>query len=205
VAGQGAVSAFRNLLHHHVHQEGAGPAQTFWAGLGAVRRERFAAAGGFDASLYAHPAIEDVELGLRLVDAGCVIQLDPLLQGTHLKRWTLAEMLRTDFAQRGVPWVELLLRGRGRSVGLNLGWTHRLSALASLGVTLGALRRRPRVAAASLLALVGLNRRFYRLLAERRGAAVAGAGVGLHALHLLTAIASVPAGVVAYVRAGRRR
>src|SRR5262249_6575525 len=35
----GSVSQFRNLLHHHVHQEGAGPATTFWAGLGAVRRE----------------------------------------------------------------------------------------------------------------------------------------------------------------------
>ncbi|MGH7896935.1 MAG: acetone carboxylase subunit gamma, partial [Candidatus Binatia bacterium] len=42
-------SRFRNLLHRHVHQEGAGPATTFWAGLGAIRREAFERVGGFDA------------------------------------------------------------------------------------------------------------------------------------------------------------
>src|SRR6185369_17653925 len=29
----GLVSRFRNLLHHHVHQQGAGPAATLWSGL----------------------------------------------------------------------------------------------------------------------------------------------------------------------------
>ena len=42
-ADQALVSRFRNLLHHHVHQEGAGPAETFWAGLGAIRRDSFLA------------------------------------------------------------------------------------------------------------------------------------------------------------------
>ncbi|MDF2754156.1 MAG: pglI 2, partial [Gaiellaceae bacterium] len=37
----GIVSDFRNLLHHHVHHQGAGVATTFWAGLGAIRREVF--------------------------------------------------------------------------------------------------------------------------------------------------------------------
>src|SRR5213079_1608891 len=46
------VSRFRNLLHHHVHHEGAGPAKTFWAGLGAIRRASFLAVGGFDAERY---------------------------------------------------------------------------------------------------------------------------------------------------------
>src|ERR687894_766679 len=62
----GAVSGFRNLLHHHVHQGGAGPARTFWAGLGAVRRDAFVAAGGFDEGRYPVPSIEDIELGMRL-------------------------------------------------------------------------------------------------------------------------------------------
>src|SRR5215217_3961322 len=34
----GAVSTFRNMLHHYVHHSSPGPATTFWAGLGAVRR-----------------------------------------------------------------------------------------------------------------------------------------------------------------------
>ena len=44
----GVVSQFRNLLHHHVHHSNAGPATTFWAGLGAMRRDAFLEAGGFD-------------------------------------------------------------------------------------------------------------------------------------------------------------
>lgn len=199
---EGVVSAFRNLLHHHVHQEAAGPATTFWAGVGAIRREVFLRAGGFDADRYDRPSIEDVELGMRLSGSGACIVLDPRILGTHLKTWTLADMIRTDFARRGVPWVELLLRrGRGSSA-LNLGWRHRLSALACLGVALGVGTRRPPLAVGSALALVALNRSFYGLLLRRRGPAEAAAGVGLHAVHHLVAVAAVPAGVLAHLRNG---
>ena len=33
------------------------------------------------------------------------ILLDPAIQGTHLKEWTLGSMIATDFSRRGVPWV----------------------------------------------------------------------------------------------------
>src|SRR5918996_677260 len=39
-AAPDVVSAFRNLLHYWVHQTNPGGATTFWAGLGAVRRDR---------------------------------------------------------------------------------------------------------------------------------------------------------------------
>ena len=45
---RGIVSEYRNLLHHYVHQTSGGLATTFWAGLGAVRREAFVAVDGFD-------------------------------------------------------------------------------------------------------------------------------------------------------------
>ena len=38
VATHGAVAAFRNLLHHTIHQRSQGTVTTFWAGIGAVRR-----------------------------------------------------------------------------------------------------------------------------------------------------------------------
>ena len=117
----GLVSRFRNLLHHHVHARAAGPAETFWAGLGAVRRDAFLAAGGFDAARYPRPSIEDVELGLRLHAAGGRITLDPAIRGTHLKRWTVASMVGTDLRRRGAPWVELLLEHRSAPTHLNLG------------------------------------------------------------------------------------
>lgn len=199
------VSTFRNLLHHHVHHSSPGPAETFWSGLGAVRRDAFHTVGGFDEARYPHPSIEDVDLGTRLVADGARIELDPAIQGTHLKAWTLRGMLWTDFARRGVPWVRLLLRRRRASAALNLGWRHRLSALASVLAVVGALLRRPRAAAAALLALAGLNRRLYALLARRGGARGAAAGLVLHGLHHLAATAAVPVGLLAHLLARRRR
>lgn len=198
------VSAFRNLLHHHVHTEAAGPAETFWSGLGAVRRDAFLAAGGFDADRYPHPSIEDVELGGRLVAGGARMELLPEVRGTHLKRWTLGSMVATDFGRRGVPWVELLLRQGATSTSLNLGWRHRLSALLSLGVVLAGLARRPRALLAGALGLVALNGSFYRLLVRRLGVGRAAVGVALHGVHHLVAVAAVPTGIVRHLRAGRR-
>ena len=111
-AASGAVSLFRNLLHHHVHHTSAGAVDSFWAGLGAVRAEAFLACGGFDAPRYPDPSIEDIELGMRLSGSGGLCRLDPGIQGTHLKRWTLRSMVVTDFSRRGVPWVQLILRRR---------------------------------------------------------------------------------------------
>lgn len=200
-AVDGVVSSFRNLLHHHVHHQGAGPATTFWAGLGAVRRDAFAEAGGFDAERYPLPSVEDIELGMRMSAAGARIRLDPRIQGTHMKAWTLRDMLRTDFARRGVPWVALLLRGGGRGTSaLNLGWSHRVSALSSVVVAGALLARRPVPAVAAAGVLVALNRPFYALLARRRGPAEAVAGVGLHVLHHLASVAAVPFGVLAHAR-----
>jgi glycosyltransferase involved in cell wall biosynthesis len=201
-ADPGVVSGFRNLLHYHVHHEGAGPAQTFWTGLGGVRRSVFGDVGGFDPAM---SYMEDVELGMRLHRAGGRIVLDPSIQGQHLKAWTLPSMVRTDLVGRGIPWVELLLRNRDPSVALNLGWRHRVSALASLLVLLGVLRRRASLVAVGATGLVVLNRRFYRLLAEQRGLAHAAAGVPLHALHHVVGIAAVPAGVVRHLCRTRRR
>jgi len=197
---RGLVSSFRNLLHHHVHQAAAGPATTFWAGVGAIRREVFLAHGGFDEERYPRASIEDIELGCRLAASGVRIELDPGLLGTHLKTWTLRSMLETDFSRRGAPWVALMLETDASRSALNLGWRHRASA-ASVG--LGALalgRGRRTTAAAALAALLVLNRDFYGLLLRRTGPAAATAGIGLHAVHHLTGIAAVPAGVLLYLR-----
>jgi GT2 family glycosyltransferase len=199
----GTVAAFRNLLHHHVHQGAGGPAETFWSGLGAVRRDAFLAAGGFDSDRFPHPSVEDIDLGVRLAANGAQILLDPTIQGTHLKAWTLRSMVFTDFARRGVPWVALQLRSGRVSTALNLGWRHRLSAGACTLGTLAVLARRPRAAVASVLVLLGLNRDFYALLVRRRGPGEAVLGVGLHALHHLAAAASVPAGVLMHARERR--
>jgi GT2 family glycosyltransferase len=196
------VSGFRNLLHHHVHTQAAGPASTFWAGLGAIRAEIFAELGGFDERRYPVPSIEDIELGARLHAGGYPVLLDPAIQGKHLKRWTLASMIHTDFSRRGIPWAELVLARESDGNALNLGLRHRLSAVASMSLLVSLGLRRYRFAAASAAAFTVLNRDFYALVARRRGAAHAGGGLVLHVMHSLTATA---AAVVAGCRhAGRR-
>ena len=198
------VSTFRNLLHHHVHQSSPGPASTFWAGLGAVRRSIFAAAGGFDEDRFSEPSVEDIELGMRLARSGAEIRLDPDLLGKHLKAWGFTDMVRTDFSRRGVPWVSLLLeeRGAGSTGALNLGWRHRLSAAACVIGALALLRRRLWLAGAAALTLVSLNRSFYSMLA-RRDPRLGVLGIGLHAIHHLTSAAAVPAGIAVHLLDGR--
>jgi hypothetical protein len=201
----GVVSSFRNLLHPHVHQEGGGPVATFWAGLGAIRREAFLEAKGFDERRFPHPSVEDIELGMRLTAAGKRIRLDPTIQGTHLKRWTLPSMVRTDLFRRGIPWMELLLAsGRGRTA-LNLGWRHRVSALASVTLVATLVTRRPRQAGPPLILLLVLNRSFYALVLRKRGAPTAAAAVPLHIIHHLTSAAAVPLALASHLLERRRK
>ncbi|MDH4176063.1 MAG: glycosyltransferase [Thermoleophilia bacterium] len=196
VATRGAVSAFRNLLHHTVHQRSAGPAASFWAGLGAVRASAFATVGGFDARRYPAPSIEDIELGGRLTAHGGIV-LDPDLQGTHLKEWTLGSMVRTDFSRRGVPWVQLMRERREIPATLNLGARERASAVAAVVAAGGVAARRPGLVVASLAVGMALNADLHATLWRRLGPRGVALGVPLHALHQLVAAAAVPVGLTA--------
>ncbi len=150
-AAPGVVSRFRNLLHHYVHHQGdfvadARPVRTFWTGCGAIRRRAFLDLGGFDPRRYRRPAIEDIELGYRLNRAGHRIVLARDVLAKHLKRWTLAKVVRTDIFQRGVPWTLLMLRSRVAESDLNVSRGQKLcvalTGLAILAILGSASRRR---------------------------------------------------------------
>jgi hypothetical protein len=121
-------------------------------------------------------------------------------------------MLRTDFARRGVPWVELLAErgspplsgGGGSTTALNLGWRHRVSAIASLAGAAALVRRRPLGVAAALAVLVSVNRELYALVLRRRGPAAAAAGVALHAAHHLASAAALVAGLARVARGAQK-
>jgi GT2 family glycosyltransferase len=125
-AAQDFISQYRNLMHSYVHQTGAELASTFWSGCGAIRRNIFLEHSGFNES-YGRPAIEDIELGYRLIRGGCKIVLDRTIQVTHLKRWTFWSLVKTDILDRGIPWTELILRDRFMPNDLNLQLSQRVS------------------------------------------------------------------------------
>jgi len=207
----GLVSRYRNLLHHFVHQEGCAAATTFWAGLGAVRRVDFLKVGGFDAAAFTRPSVEDIELGYRLRAAGGRILLDRKLQGTHLKRWTLASMIRTDVSSRAVPWARLVLAKDRVPNELNLGASQRMSASLTILALVGAVLAfwRPvlfLLVAVALLMVATINRRFYRLLWRRGGVPLAAVGFALHLLYFLYSATSFAlVWLDTRVRGGRRR
>ena len=184
-------SQFRNLLHHYVHQTSSPDARTFWAGFGAIRRRALENSGGFDEQI---EGMEDVELGMRLASGGAKFCLDKSLQVKHLKKWTLANTVRTDVFMRAVPWARLLLAAENIPPDLNLTYASRLSAVlvAALTMTMGLLalaaihfrgwRAGPLLWTAAFLALslLALNRQFYVFLLRKRGLAFACAAVVAH-------------------------
>lgn len=189
----GTVSRFRNLLHCYTHQTGNREASTFWAGCGAIRRESFERHNGFDAGRYPTPSIEDIELGLRVREAGGRIVLDPAIQGKHCKKWGIYSMLHTDLWRRAVPWSELILASGKMPEDLNVKASQRVSTVfAALGMaSLPATFAWPAESAMALLgtlAMVGaLNQGFYQFLAMRGGWMFALRCVPVHWLYFLCA------------------
>jgi glycosyltransferase involved in cell wall biosynthesis len=168
------VAQYKNLFHHYVHQRGQGEASTFWTGCGAIRRDRFLALGGFDAQRYRRPAIEDIDLGYRLKQAGGRIRLAKHVQVKHLKAWTLPGLLKTDILDRGIPWTRLILRDKLFARDLNLQTHNRVSVAAIYGLLLALLVSlwQPQtllIAGALAALLLGLNIDLYRFFYYRRG------------------------------------
>lgn len=129
-----AATTYKNLLHHWTHIRGAGVAGTFWSGFGALRREAFFAARGFDPAVTTSADVEDIHLGYRLRAAGFRIELDPTLQVAHHKRYTLRRLVASDVFHRAIPWVRAMLELRTYRRDLNL----RQGAMSTAALAYGA-------------------------------------------------------------------
>jgi glycosyltransferase involved in cell wall biosynthesis len=181
------ISQYKNLMHHFIHQSAKRQAQTFWAGCGAVRKKDFQEAGGFP-EVYRQPSIEDVDLGYRLAQVNKKIILIKEMQVTHLKKWGLLSLLKSDIVQRAIPWTKLSLY-RGLPGDLNFKLSDRLSgALAcflflsfflSFGIEFFSL-----LFLLAVIALICLNRKLYGFFLKQRGMNFVIAGMGFHWLYL---------------------
>lgn len=168
------LSQYKNLQHHFVHQNSRGTASTFWSGLGAMRRDVFIEYGGFDCNKFAVPSIEDIDLGLRLHQAGHQIVLDRDIQAKHLKRWDIKNHLRTEIFCRALPWSKLIIENKSLVNDMNLKTSDRLSAVL-VGASLISLlmtywRLEFIIVTIILLGLVAvLNRGILTFFARKRG------------------------------------
>ena len=178
------AALYANLRHHWVHQHGRREAFTFWSGLGAIHSRTFAALNGFDPR-FQHPSIEDIDLGIRLLERGEQIRLIRDALGTHCKDWGLIQLWKTDIFRRAIPWGRLMSEGRGRADDLNIAKRERVSAVAANLVWMAALLAiwRPALWLASALATAGyltLNAPFIAFLHRSAGVRAAIAGAILH-------------------------
>ena len=136
---QNFLSQYKNMIHHFIHQQANKEASTFWSGCGAVRKDAFLAAEGFDIEQFKHPSIEDIELGYRLRAAGGKIHILTEMQCTHLKEWRFVNLVHTEFFRRAIPWSRLILKHDALTNDLNVGIYERLRAVVALLLLLSTL------------------------------------------------------------------
>ena len=201
-ADPGFFSQCRNLAHSFVHQRSKREAQTFWAGLGAVRAEAFAAVDGFD-ERFRFPCVEDIDLGYRMRSAGFDIVLDARIRGQHLKRWTFWSSVRSDVFDRGIPWTQLLERYGTMPDDLNLTVRYRACVIVAYLMVLtllgAAIQPWLLVATAALLAtLWWLDAPFYKFFVGQRGWLFTLRWFPFHVLHHLCNGLSFAAGTLLY-------
>ncbi len=188
---QNFFSRYKNLVHHYYHHKAREEAQTFWSGCGAIRREAFLAAGGFNVERYKYPSIEDIELGHRLIKAGGRIRLLRQVQCTHLKVWRFFNLVHTEIFRRAIPWSRLIINsGEGIPDDLNVGMAEQARALVAgifalsvLAALFGALS--PPLLAIPVLLMLVANREIAMFFKRRGGLVFAAGAVLFHQVYYL--------------------
>ena len=189
-AAQNLLSQYKNLIHHHYHQQAAKEANTFWSGCGAIRTQDFMHIGGFDMERFPHPSIEDIELGYRLRAAEQRILLISELQCTHLKVWRFRDLIFTDIFRRALPWSRLIMQQGKLTNDLNVAVGERVRAVLA-GVLMLAIILAPFiqpgvwVVVFALAVVVGANYRLAALFYRRKGFGFAALGLLLHQFYYL--------------------
>ena len=199
------VSQYKNLWMRWTYCRRRGEVPLFYTTAAAIRRDAFLRAGGFDQA-YVTPNVEDTAFGQKLARLGIRVCIDPELEVEHVRRYSLAGLLRTDFA-RAVSLTRLKLRERRELAHNNTSVPLRYMAsvpLATLGVPAliaGAALGSAAAAGAGGFALAGtlaLNASFLAAIQTSEGTGRALAAVPLLWLELLVVGAGTGIGMLTY-------
>lgn len=201
-------SRYKNLLQRFIHLTARSEGATFWGACGGIRRQALWAVGGFD-ERFGRPSVEDIDLGYRLTSAGFRIAFRKDLEVTHLKRWTLTSLLRSDVLRRALPWTWLMLRESHVRRDLNLRYRHRVAGvlscllLASLPLTL-VWTPAWIVAVVAAGTLTAIDHELWRFFRLHGGVVFASAGLLWHWVYYAYSTLTFGIGVLLYPFIGRR-
>ena len=101
-------SLYKNTWIHYTYRNAPAQVDWFFTAIGAVRADVWRRSGGFQAQRRREHGGGDIEFGHRLVRQGVPVRLDHGLEVTHLRRYTLAGLLRND-GRRAFGWTRLAL------------------------------------------------------------------------------------------------
>jgi hypothetical protein len=101
--------------------------------------------------------------------------------------------------------MQMHLRERTLSRTLNLGWRHRATALMLVLAAALAFVGAVVPATIALISVVGLNHDLYLLLVRRHGLIGAAAGIVLHVIHHVVALAAALVAVIGWAATGFER
>jgi len=203
-------SQYKNLWMRWTYLQKTGDVPLFYTTAAAIRREAFLRAGGFDQS-YATPNVEDTAFGQKLAQLGIRVRVAPDVEVEHVKRYSIAGLLRTDF-MRAVSMTRLKLRERrdfasnNTSIPSTYMASVPLAMVAALLLVAGAVLGMAPLTVAGCLALGGtvvLNHGFVGAIRESEGWGRALASIPLLWLELLVVGAGTGIGMISYV-VGRR-
>ncbi len=93
----GLVSQYKNLWIRLSYLAGPRELDWLWSACCAVRRDSYMRAGGFNELFTTALGGVDFEMGSRMRKAGMRIQFDAAIECRHLKRFSLAGLLRNDY------------------------------------------------------------------------------------------------------------
>ena len=203
-------SQYKNLWMRWTYLQKTGDVPLFYTTAAAIRREAFLRAGGFDQG-YATPNVEDTAFGQKLAQLGIRVRVAPDVEVEHVKRYSLAGLLRTDF-MRAISMTRLKLRERrdfasnNTSIPSTYMASVPLAMVATLLLVAGAVLGMLPLTVAGGLALGGtvvLNHGFVGAIRESEGWGRAVASIPLLWLELLVVGAGTGIGMMTYLF-GRR-